>query len=205
VENDLDKKIEKKLEEILPAMLERYRIYSREELLTREEFLEAIKQINQRFEMVDKRFEMMDKRFESLIEEMHYGFDKTHVILTSFGARAGVRLEKTMVNLAKKALEQRHIDLSKIEYNKDIIDDGTYFEKGYKTHIDLYVHNSTHFFFDIKFQYNLHDLYDFLKRVKLAENYLHIKSSKNIVIGLEIAEDARKEAEKRSLDIITID
>jgi len=223
VENDLDRKIEKKLEELLPTVLERYKIYSREDLLTREEFLEALKQINERFEAmhkqmdkrfekvdkrfekVDKRFEMIDKKFEALIEEMHHGFDKNYVVLTSFDARVGVRLEKTIVNLAKKALEQRLIDITQIEYNTEIIDDGTYFEEGANTHIDMYVYNSNHIFFEIKFQFDLHDLYDFLRRVKIAENFLKVKSDKNIIISLEISEDAQREAEKRGLDIITGD
>ncbi len=235
--NDLDKKIEKKIEEMLPLILERYKIYSKEELLTREEFLEALKHINKRFEAIDrrfeaidrrfealqqqmdkrfevvnkrfeamdKRFEAMDKRFEALFQEMHYGFNKMHVILTSFGARSGVRLEKTIVNLAKKALEERQIDITKIEYNKEIIDDGSYFEKGYKTHIDMYAHNSQHIFLDIKYKVDLHDMYDFIKRIKLAENFLKVKSSKNIIIALEISDATKKEAERRRLEVISID
>ncbi|MHA1649996.1 MAG: hypothetical protein ACTSYB_07365 [Candidatus Helarchaeota archaeon] len=301
--NDLDKKIEKKIEEMLPFILERYKIYSKEELLTREEFLEALKHIdrrfeaidrrfealqqqmdkrfeaidkrfeasrqemdkrfealqqqidkrfealqqemdkrfealqqemdkrfeasrqemdkrfeasrqemdkrfevvNKRFEAMDKRFEAMDKRFEALFQEMHHGFNKMHVILTSFGARSGVRLEKTIVNLAKKALEERQIDITKIEYNKEIIDDGSYFEKGYKTHIDMYAHNSQHIFLDIKYKVDLHDMYDFIKRIKLAENFLKVKSSKNIIIALEISDATKKEAERRRLEVISID
>ncbi len=219
MDNNLDKKIEKKIEEMLPIVLERYKIYSKEELLTREEFLEALKLINQRFEAVDKRFETMDKRFETmdkrfetmdkrfetLIQEMRYGFDKTYVILTSFGARSGVRLEKTIVNLARKALEKRDIDISSIEYNKELIDDGTYLEKGYRTHIDMYGHDSKHIFFDIKYQYDFHDMDDFIKRIKLAENFLKLKSSKNIIITLEISEETKKKAEKKQLEVISID
>jgi len=216
MDEKLEKLIAKKIEEVMPSILERYKIYSKEDLLTREEFLEALKEINQRFdamqeqmdkrfEAVDRRFEAVDRRFEAILEEIRHGFDKSHVILTSSGARSGVRLEKTIVNLARKALEHHQIDISKIEYNKEIIDNGTYFENGYKTHIDMYVHNSKHVFFEIKYQFDLHDMHDFLRRVKLAENFLKVKSIKNIIIALEISDEARKEAEQRGLDIITID
>jgi len=179
--------------------------------------------MNQRFETMNKRFEAMDQRFETLTKDMNQrfekidqkfevisenmvrGFDKMHVIITSFGARAGVRLEKTIVNLAKKSLEFRNINVSKIEYNKQIIDDGSYMEKGFKTHVDMYAHNSEVIFFDIKYQYSRRDMFDFIKRINIAEKYLKVKSSKRIIIALEISDEVIQESERRGLNVITIE
>jgi len=71
------------IEQVVQRELEKHlKLYSKEELLTRAEFLKAMEIIQQRFEAVDKRFEAVDKRFEAvdkrfeeLIDSMNKRFE----------------------------------------------------------------------------------------------------------------------------------
>jgi len=64
------------IEQVVQRELEKHlKLYSKEELLTRAEFLKAMEIIQQRFEAVDKRFEAVDKRFEELIDSMNKRFE----------------------------------------------------------------------------------------------------------------------------------
>ena len=75
MDTGLKKEIKNYVEQTLQKELEKYlKLYSKEELLTRTEFLKAMELIQQRFEAADKRFEAADKRFEALIEAMNRGF-----------------------------------------------------------------------------------------------------------------------------------
>jgi hypothetical protein len=91
MDDELKQEIKSYLEASLPKELEKYfKIYSSEELLTKSEFLEALKTIQQRFEAVDRhfeavdrhfeavdrRFEAVDRRFEELIGAMNKKFEK---------------------------------------------------------------------------------------------------------------------------------
>jgi len=71
------------IEQVVQRELEKHmKLYSKEELLTKAEFLKAMEIIQQRFEAmdrrfeaVDKRFEAVDKRFEELIDSMNNRFE----------------------------------------------------------------------------------------------------------------------------------
>ena len=71
------------IEQVVQRELEKHmKLYSKEELLTKAEFLKAMEIIQQRFEAmdrrfeaVDKRFEAVDKRFEELIDSMNKRFE----------------------------------------------------------------------------------------------------------------------------------
>ena len=75
--------LEAELRRVLPEILREVSVvYSPKELLTREEFQQALtlfqqrfEAMDKRFEVVDKRFEAVDKRFEELIQTMNSGFD----------------------------------------------------------------------------------------------------------------------------------
>ncbi len=67
MDDELKQEIKSYLEASLPKELEKYfKIYSSEELLTKSEFLEALKTIQQRFEAVDRHFEAVDRHFEAV-------------------------------------------------------------------------------------------------------------------------------------------
>ena len=90
---ELKGEIKNYIEQLVQKTFEKYmKIYSKEELLTKTEFLEAMK-------IIQQRFETMDKRFEGLVEAMDRGFMTLKVAIDSIGQRSGIRLEKTILKL----------------------------------------------------------------------------------------------------------
>jgi len=83
--NNIEKIIEEKVKELLPSILNQYKIYTKENLLTREEFLESLEMMNKRFEAMDQRFETltkdMNQRFETLTKDMNQRFETMNLKL----------------------------------------------------------------------------------------------------------------------------
>jgi len=80
--------IDEKIKESLPKAVETVQIkLLRDNFLTREEFLNSMEKIHQRFEAMDKRFEAMDKRFEAMQKQIDKRFAKVYERLDqmSFG------------------------------------------------------------------------------------------------------------------------
>jgi hypothetical protein len=209
---DLKADIKQYIEHLIQKEFEKYtKIYSKEELLTKAEFLEAIKLIQQRFEATDKRFEAMDKRFEVMdkrfeenIEAMNRGFLTLKASLDSFGQKSGIRLEKTILKLLQKTLENRDIDINKIEWIELIDDTGEVFSKNYRTDIDVIIKNGSTFLMEIKYKADSRDIFHFLK---VAELYTkkHQKPDKLLLVSLEIEPKTQEYAENEKIEVITGD
>ncbi len=200
------------IEQLVQKELEKYmKIYSKEELLTKIEFLEAMKVIQQRFEAVDKRFEAVDKRFEAvdkrfeaLIDAMNKGFLTLKVSIDSLGQRSGIRLERTILKLLQKTLENRNIDINKIEWIELIDETGEVFSKNYRTDVDVLIKNGFHFLMEVKYKADSRDIFHFLK---VAELYTkkYQRPNKLLLVTLDIDPKNQEYAENEKIEVITGD
>ena len=208
--SELKTEIKKYIEQNVQKELEKYmKLYSKEELLTKAEFLEAIKLMQQRFEAVDRRFEAVDhrfeaidRRFEELIGAMNRGFLTLKVAIDSLGSRSGIRLEKTILKLLQKTLEQRGIDINTIEWIELIDDEGEVFTKNYRTDVDVLIKNGFHFLMEVKYKADNRDIYHFLKVAELyAKKYQ--RPNNLLLVTLDIDPNIQEYAEKENIEVIT--
>jgi hypothetical protein len=195
---ELKGEIKNYIEQLVQKTFEKYmKIYSKEELLTKTEFLEAMK-------IIQQRFETMDKRFEGLVEAMDRGFMTLKVAIDSIGQRSGIRLEKTILKLLQKTLENRDIDINKIEWIEMIDENGQVFSKNYRTDIDVLIKNGFHFLMEVKYKADNRDVFHFLK---VAELYTkkYQRPNKLLLISLEIDPRTQVYAENENIEVITGD
>jgi hypothetical protein len=195
---ELKGEIKNYIEQLVQKTFEKYmKIYSKEELLTKTEFLEAMK-------IIQQRFETMDKRFEGLVEAMDRGFMTLKVAIDSIGQRSGIRLEKTILKLLQKTLENRDIDINKIEWIEMIDENGQVFSKNYRTDIDVLIKNGFHFLIEVKYKADNRDVLHFLKVSELYTKKYQ-RPNKLLLISLEIDPRTQVYAENENIEVITGD
>ncbi|MFQ6126959.1 MAG: DUF3782 domain-containing protein [Candidatus Heimdallarchaeota archaeon] len=183
--------------------------------------------MNRRFEATDKRFEATDKRleelrvdmnrrFEELLGQMNRRFEaweryfesierRLDIIdagLGALGHRSGIALERTILNVFRRALELRGIDVDKVEKMGIRDDRGDLYHPGAKIEYDLYVHDEEHILFEIKYRITEQDLENFLVKTKFFEQKKGIRPQK-VVITLEIEEYVKRLCADRGIEVIT--
>ncbi|MFQ6127033.1 MAG: DUF3782 domain-containing protein, partial [Candidatus Heimdallarchaeota archaeon] len=165
--------------------------------------------MNQRFEAMDQRFEAllaeMDRRFE--LTERHFEsierrLDIVDAGLGTLGYRSGIALERTLLNVFRRALELRGIEVEKVEKIGLRDERGEFYSPGAKVEYDLYVHDGDHLLFEIKYHVTEEDLENFLLKAKFFEQKRGVRSQK-IVIALEIDEYVKRLCTDRGIEVIT--
>ena len=178
--------------------------------LTREEFLAAIKHMERRFEMVDKRFEEMDKRFEEMRKqsdkrfeeinkrfeemdkrfmEMNMKFDALHdwvgVVVGHFQVRAGKNLEETVAGALRLALGMYDIEPKHLRLRQKIIDkDGEIGKKGKEYEIDIILKDGECYVFEVKSCPDKEDVERFYEKAELAKKVLKRRDLKKVLVTL---------------------
>ena len=224
MDDELKQEIKSYLEASLPKELEKYfKIYSSEELLTKSEFLEALKTIQQRFEAVDRhfeavdrRFEAVDRRFEELIGAMNKKFEMQNTVIqeglwnlknltlsiSRIETKEGILLEKTVIDLMKDTLKLEKIDPGKIR--KEFMSDpeGKVFFPGYTTDIDVLLENDNTYLIEIKSTASSQDIAHFLQNAKLFEKITGKKPTHLILVTLRITQATYSLAEAQKIRTI---
>ncbi len=196
---NLSEDVKRYIDNYIARELEKYgKIYSREELLTKSEFLQALKIIENRFEAIDKRFEAVDKRFEELINEIKI----LKIAVGTLGGREGKDFEKTILNILKKSIENRFIDLQKIEKKRIRDKEGEIVLPGQKVEVDIFASDGRYVIIEIKFHMTKDKIISFYKKAKIVEKELGIEAEK-LVIAIEIDDIALDLAEDLGIEVIT--
>ena len=214
---NLSEDVKRYIDNYIARELEKYgKIYSREELLTKSEFLQALKIIENRFEAIDKRFEAVDKRFEELIDSMNRKFEAIDkrfeelineikilkIAVGTLGGREGKDFEKTILNILKKSIENRFIDLQKIEKKRIRDKEGEIVLPGQKVEVDIFASDGRYVIIEIKFHMTKDKIISFYKKAKIVEKELGIEAEK-LVIAIEIDDIALDLAEDLGIEVIT--
>ncbi|MHA1358646.1 MAG: DUF3782 domain-containing protein [Candidatus Helarchaeota archaeon] len=192
--------MDKRFQELIDIMNRRF-----------EEVNQRFEEVNQRFEEVNQRFEKSDTRFQELVETMNRRFEKVlegqmllRVAIGSLGRRSGIRLEKTILKLLQRVLEQRDIDINKVQWIELFDEAGEVFTRNYRTDIDVLIRDGLHFLMEIKYQADNRDIYHFLK---VAELYTlkYQRPNKLLLLTLEIDPKTQEYAESQKIEVITGD
>jgi hypothetical protein len=125
---------------------------------------------------------------------------KLSVEIGSFTSRAGKGLEKTILNIYKKALKLHHIDISKIRHG-NVVDEMGLIEKGKSFEIDFYETNDHVYIFEVKNFADEGVIEQILIRRKLLEAKF-MKPVKAFVVANYVEREIKDILEKEGVEII---
>jgi len=170
-----------------------------EELSKRvEELTKAVQEQGKVLAEHSKRIEEHSKRIEELAREV----GKQGVVLGSIGRRWGRDLEKTVLELYRRVLEERGVIPEKIERFTYVDVDGKYYVKGSKIEFDIYLHNARVYLVEIKSHADVEDVEWLYKRAEIYEKIRGRKPDKLLLITVHIDEDAYERAKDLGIEVI---
>jgi len=176
------------------------------------ETIERIEAIEKRIETIEKRMEIIEKRLEEhaiilqehtkRLEELSRIVSRLEVALGSIGRRWGRDLEKVVLEVYRRALEERGVVPEKVERFIHIDRDGKYYVKDSKIEFDVYIHDDKVYLIEVKSHAELEHVEWFYKRGEIYEKITGRKPSKLILVAVHIDEDAYARAKELGIDVI---
>lgn len=176
------------------------------------ETIERIEAIEKRIETIEKRMEIIEKRLEEhaiilqehtkRLEELSRIVSRLEVALGSIGRRWGRDLEKVVLEVYRRALEERGVVPEKVERFIHIDRDGKYYVKDSKIEFDVYIHDDKVYLIEVKSHAELEHVEWFYKRGEIYEKITSRKPSKLILVAVHIDEDAYARAKELGIDVI---
>jgi hypothetical protein len=166
--------------------------------------------MDKRFESMDRRFESMDRRFESMIETINRGFEEARkdreelrTYITTVSSRAGIELEKTILNLLNDKLIKENIPSSQIKHISLQDTEGKVYYEDYSTDIDLLVQDSKTILIEVKFHADNRDIFDFTKKAELYKIQFQKEYDELLLVSLKINQKNYEQAIKQGIKVIT--
>lgn len=149
----------------------------------REERLEIIKQMNNRFTHVDKQLNTLN------------------VTIGSLGGRSGIALENTILEIMNEELIKENIHSNKINKELLVDKDGIVFTKDYSTDIDILIEDDKTILIDVKYIPDNRDVFHFLR---IAELFTKLKKPYDqlIIIALEMKKIHVEYANQQNIKVI---
>ena len=163
-----------------------------------EEHSKRLEELSRRVEEMNRVLMEHSKRLEELAREV----GKQGVVLGSIGRRWGRDLEKTVLELYRRVLEERGITPEKIEKFTYVDVDGRYYVKGSKIEFDIYMHNEKIYLAEIKSHADAEDVEWLYKRAEIYEKIRGRKPDKLILVAVHIDEDAYARAKELGIEVI---
>ena len=142
------------------------------------------------------------KEHTELLKEHGKKLTRIEATLGALGARLGVDLERTILNMYKDILARRGIKADRVEKisYKDI--DGRYHVKGAKLDIDVYVHDSDVVFIEVKSLVDIDDVEWFWYKCDVFEKILGRKATSRMIVAVNILKDALERARELGLEVV---
>jgi hypothetical protein len=185
----------------------------------REDFLVFAKEQEKKWEEAFKRFEAIEKTLiehtkileehtkilqehSKRLEELSRAVAQIHVTLGRLGGRWGRNMEKMVLEIFKKVLEERGIELGKVERFEYVDWDGRFYKRGARIEIDVYVHDEKLYLIEVKSHADYDDVEYFHDVAQVVEKILNKKADKLILVATSIDENAFKRAGELGIDVI---
>jgi len=169
------------------------------------ETIERIEAIEERIETIEKRLEehaIILQEHTKRLEGLSRIVSRLEVALGSIGRRWSRDLEKVVLELYKRALEERGVVPEKVERFIHIDRDGKYYVKDSKIEFDVYIHDDKVYLIEVKSHAEIEHVEWFYKRREIYEKITGRKPSKLILVAVHIDEDAYARAKELGIDVI---
>jgi hypothetical protein len=155
----------------------------------REDFLVFVKEQEKKWEEAFKRFEAIEKTLiehtkileehtkilqehSKRLEELSRAVAQIHVTLGRLGGRWGRNMERMVLEIFKKVLEERGIELGKVERFEYVDWDGRFYKRGARIEIDVYVHDEKLYLMEVKSHADYDDVEYFHDVAQVVEKFL---------------------------------
>ena len=165
----------------------------------------GFKETIERIETIEKRLEehaIILQEHTKRLEELSRIVSRLEVALGSIGRRWGRDLEKVVLEVYRRALEERGVVPEKVERFIHIDRDGKYYVKDSKIEFDVYIHDDKVYLIEVKSHAELEHVEWFYKRGEIYEKITGRKPSKLILVAVHIDEDAYARAKELGIDVI---
>jgi len=187
-------------------------IQFKEKFMTREEFLDALNKMEERFKksderfnavqkQMDDRFKKSDERFEAMQKQIDINYQELRSAIGNIGDRAGKGLQKAVIKLLKAQNKIRDIDFSSIKRVPIVDTEGVIFPEGFSTDIDVLMENGKTILIEIKFKIDSSEIFHFYNVAQLYEK-LYKKPDELWVLSLEISPTTLRNAARFPIKII---
>ncbi|MEM1568460.1 MAG: microtubule-binding protein [Thermofilaceae archaeon] len=118
--------------------------------------------------------------------------------VAGFTGRMGLDLERAVLAIYRDLLGIDPVKVEKVSF----IDDGTYYRKGAKLELDVYVHDGVVYFIEVKAVAEAGDVEWFEERCRIFERYLRRTPQRKILVAINAFKDAVERARELGIDVI---
>jgi len=213
IEEKIEEKVSKAIEVVQISLL-------KDNFLTRDEFLKAMKEINDRFEamqkQLDNRFEAMqkqlDNRFEAMQKQINISFEEAKrdrgelkAFLSKVSSTRGIQLENAVLDLLKDRLIRETISVSEIKKEYLFDKEGTIFYDNYSTDVDVLIQDGKTVLIEVKSGADNRDIHEFLKKAALFKLQFKKNYDVLILVCLEINQRNFEDAIRQGIKVIAGD
>ncbi|BBG23373.1 hypothetical protein IC006_0657 [Sulfuracidifex tepidarius] len=157
---------------------------------------ETVDRHSKAIESLQRAVERHSKVISMLVREQK----KLSVEIGSFTSRAGKGLERTILNIYKKALKLHHVDIKEIKHGS-VVDGIGLVEKGRSFEIDFYETNDHVYIFEVKNFADEGVVDQILIRRKLLEAK-YKKPVKAFVVANYVEKEVKEALEKEGVEMI---
>ncbi|MEM1597995.1 MAG: hypothetical protein QXP31_04760 [Pyrobaculum sp.] len=196
---------QKLLEEIRRVVKEAVKESKREDVL---KLAAAIEKITQVLEKMLERLERVESDIATLkadvaVLKADVSSLKADVTLLKanvggFTGRMGLDLERAVLAIYRDLLGVDPVKVEKVSF----IDDGTYYRRGAKLELDVYVHDGVVYFIEVKAVAEAGDVEWFEERCRIFERYLRRTPQRKILVAINAFKDAVERARELGIDVI---
>lgn len=179
------------LEEIRRVVKEAVEESKREDVL---KLAAAIERITQVLEKMLERLE----RIESDVATLKADVTLLKANVGGFTGRMGLDLERAVLAIYRDLLGVDPVKVEKILF----IDDGTYYKRGARLELDVYVHDGVVYFIEVKAVAEVGDVEWFDERCRIFERYLRRTPQRKIFVAINAFKDAVERAKELGIEMI---
>jgi hypothetical protein len=201
----------KRFEAIEKTLLEHTKILEEHSRIL-QEHTKILEEHSKRLEELSKRVEEMGRilmehtkilqEHSKRLEELERTVVRIEINLNRLGGRWGRNMERTVLELFRKVLEERGIEPGRVEKFEYIDRDGKFYKKGARIEVDMYIHNEKLYLIEIKSLVEYGDVEYFHDKAQIVEKILGRRADKLMLIAVNIYDNALKRARELGIDVV---
>lgn len=166
---------------------------------------EGVLDHSRRLDGVERELGRIDEKLseqDRLLRDLHKEVLSIRAQVGGFTARAGLGLERLVLEIYRDLLEHRGIRADKVEKIsiKDI--DGKWLRRGARIELDVYVHNDDIWFIEVKTFLEVDDVEWFQTRCEIMEKVLGRKPTRRLIVAIDATRDALERARELGIEVI---
>jgi hypothetical protein len=163
--------------------------------------LEHTKILEEHSRILQEHTKILEEHSKRL-EELERTVVRIEINLNRLGGRWGRNMERTVLELFRKVLEERGIEPGRVEKFEYIDRDGKFYKKGARIEVDMYIHNEKLYLIEIKSLVEYGDVEHFHDKAQIVEKILGRRADKLMLIAVNIYDNALKRARELGIDVV---